>query len=92
MQIGWRLVEDQVAIDFDDRGPGIATETGPRIMRPFFSTSTQGTGLGLNIVARTAHLAGGRLEWCNRDAGGARFSLLLPLVEGSHAEVDGRGP
>jgi signal transduction histidine kinase len=82
VEISWNLVgETLVSIDFEDQGPGIAAKHTPSIMRPFFSTSTQGTGLGLNIVARTAYLARGRLEWCNRDSGGARFSLLLPVVK-----------
>ena len=81
VHISWRLLDDDVvAIDFSDRGPGVAEENREEILRPFFSASTQGTGLGLNIVMRAASLAGGRLEWANREGGGARFSLLLPTI------------
>ncbi len=67
-----------VRIDVEDEGPGIPADKSQRILRPFFSTSTQATGLGLNIVAKTTRLAGGGLSWENAQGGGARFSITLP--------------
>ncbi len=79
--IRWRLVDDgMVAIEVDDRGPGIAGKHRDSILRPFFSTSTQGTGLGLNIAERAVQLTGGRLTWQNLAEGGARFTLIIPRV------------
>jgi signal transduction histidine kinase len=81
IHVRWRLLEpSQVAIEVEDHGPGVSPDLVDRIMRPFFSTSTQGTGLGLNIVARTAVIAGGELRWSNLAEGGARFSLVLPRL------------
>lgn len=83
VRIAWRLAEAGIAaIDIDDLGPGIPEDLQNRILRPFFSSSTHGTGLGLNIVARTCRLNGGRLEWRNRKRKGARFSLFLPILRG----------
>jgi signal transduction histidine kinase len=79
--IRWSIRNDsQVAIDFDDQGPGVAEGNREKILRPFFSTSTQGTGLGLNIVARTCQLAGGDLEWHNLEPRGARFTMVLSIL------------
>jgi len=79
--VSWRSNDHGVvSIDVDDSGCGVADAVKHRIFRPFFSTSTQGTGLGLNIVARVAELAGGELEFCALDAGGTRFTVTLPRV------------
>jgi len=79
VRVAWRPVEPfVVAISVTDQGPGISSENQDRVLRPFFSTSTRGTGLGLNIASRIATLAGGRLEWENLASGGSRFSLVLP--------------
>jgi len=81
--ISWRFAEPHMAaIDVEDSGPGIAADLEDRILRPFYSSSTHGTGLGLNIVSRTCRLNGGRLEWSNRTGGGSRFTLILPILPG----------
>lgn len=69
-----------VAIAVDDSGPGVSDKVREKMFRPFFSTSTQGTGLGLNIVAKTCELAGGSLTFENLQPTGARFTLVIPRV------------
>lgn len=61
----------------DDQGTGVPAGVADRIMRPFFSTSTQGTGLGLNIVEKVCRLSGGHLEWRNLPEVGCRFTMVL---------------
>lgn len=39
-----------VAIEFVDEGPGIAPELQARVLKPFFTTRSGGTGLGLAVV------------------------------------------
>jgi signal transduction histidine kinase len=76
--LSWeRLEGGEVAVHVDDRGPGIDAADAERILRPFFSTSAQGSGLGLNVACRIARLNGGRLEWSNREGGGARFTMVI---------------
>jgi two-component system sensor histidine kinase SenX3 len=76
--ISWAVKDALVTISVDDEGPGIPPEHEDRIMRPFFSTSTQGTGLGLNIAEKACRLAGGKLTWRNHPGRGCRFSLAIP--------------
>lgn len=77
--VSWQqLVDGQVSIEIEDEGGGISPENEAKILRPFFSTSTKGTGLGLNIVDRICRLYGGRLSWRNRQPRGSCFSIVLP--------------
>ncbi len=82
--VSWRIADGlkdaAVAIDIKDQGFGIANEVKDRILSPFFSTSTHGTGLGLNIVIRVAELAGGTVSWSSPGQGGCRFTLTLPRI------------
>ena len=63
-----------------DEGKGIAPEIIDRIFDPFFTTRTQGTGLGLAVLASTATQHGGSVRAANRPNGGAEFTLELPIL------------
>lgn len=76
--VSWSCEGASVVIAVVDHGEGIDPAIRGRILRPFFSSSTHGTGLGLNIVARFAALAGGSLRWHPGAAGGACFEIVLP--------------
>lgn len=79
--VSWECLEDGlVAISVEDRGPGVPPSDESRILRPFYSTSIHGTGLGLNIALRTAQIVGGNLRWTNLDGGGARFTISIPRL------------
>ena len=66
-------------IEVLDRGPGIDPAVRDRIFEPFFTTKHGGTGLGLAIVKRLADLQEGEVTLGDREGGGARASLTLPL-------------
>jgi signal transduction histidine kinase len=66
-------------IDVLDRGPGIDPAVRDRIFEPFFTTKHGGTGLGLAIVKRLADLQDADVTLADRDGGGARATLTLPL-------------
>jgi len=86
--LSWQTKDDRcVVIHVDDEGPGVTAENEQRILRPFFSTSTKGTGLGLNIADRICRLYGGELTWQNRVPRGARFSISLPTTPGRVARL-----
>jgi signal transduction histidine kinase len=71
---------DRVEVSVQDTGPGISAEILDRIYEPFFSTKTDGLGMGLSICRSIAEAHGGRLEASNNPAGGATFVFALPAA------------
>jgi signal transduction histidine kinase len=62
-----------------DNGPGIPEQDLQKIFLPFYTTKSEGTGLGLAVVQKVALQHGGSIEARNRQGGGAEFLLWLPL-------------
>jgi signal transduction histidine kinase len=61
-----------------DHGKGIAPDVMDKIFMPFFTTRSDGTGLGLPVVQHVALLHGGTVTASNRPGGGTKFALWLP--------------
>jgi len=73
-------------ISVADNGRGIPDSELPKIFLPFYTTKSQGAGLGLAVVQKIALQHGGSIEARNRPEGGAEFLLWLPLrQEPSHS-------
>ncbi len=73
---------DRLIICVSDRGPGIALELTERVFEKFYrgdSRRTGGLGLGLSIARGFVEAHGGKLTAENRDGGGARFTISLPV-------------
>ena len=69
-----------------DTGPGIPPEDLSRVFERFYRVDKSrarpgGTGLGLAIVRNLVNVLGGEIAVANREAGGATFTVLLPLLE-----------
>jgi len=62
-----------------DDGPGIPYELRERVMAPFVSMRSGGTGLGLALVQKVATAHDGRVEVGETTGGGARFDLYFSL-------------
>jgi len=66
-------------ISVRDTGPGIAESDLHKIFIPFFTTKTQGHGIGLALTHRVITEHGGTLTAANAFEGGAVFTIRLPL-------------
>jgi PAS domain S-box-containing protein len=69
----WAMIEIQ------DTGEGIQPGDLQRIFIPFFTTKTKGHGVGLALAHRVIIDHGGTLAASNSTAGGAVFTIKLPL-------------
>jgi two-component system sensor histidine kinase FlrB len=80
LSVAVELDDDSVVFAVGDNGPGVPVDLRERIFDPFFTTRSQGTGLGLAVVAMVAKAHGGRVWVEDGAAGGALFKLQLPRV------------
>lgn len=69
-----------VTIEVSDTGKGLAPGVAEKIFRPFFTTKSKGTGLGLAVTQQMVEAHHGRIFAANRPEGGAVFTVLLPLA------------
>ena len=70
--------DDQVLVEVEDRGGGIDSAIADRLFQPFFTTKSEGMGLGLAICRSIIEAHGGRL-WFTRVEVGTIFHFTLPL-------------
>ncbi len=70
--------DGMVDISVTDSGPGIPPDLMERIFENFFSTKSEGMGLGLALSRSIAESHGGKLLARNVPGGGACFHLILP--------------
>ena len=68
----------QLLISIKDAGVGLPTENLDQVFSAFFTTKSQGTGMGLSISRTIVESHGGRL-WAQANTGrGATFQFTLP--------------
>ncbi len=66
-----------------DRGHGIGEEERQRLFTPFYTTKTEGMGMGLNICRSIIEFHDGRLVVDVNPEGGTIFSFTLPTEAAS---------
>ena len=72
----------QLRMEICDRGAGLAPDVMQSAGRPFFTTKAAGQGFGLGLFLANASIerAGGTVRLYNREGGGARVEVTLPLL------------
>jgi two-component system osmolarity sensor histidine kinase EnvZ len=73
-------------IEMQDHGPGVPEETIENLLKPFTRLDSargqaNGAGLGLAIVQRVVTRHNAELQVSNRDGGGMRIQILMPLAD-----------
>ncbi len=77
-----------VALNISDDGPGVAPDIRPRIFNPFFTTKTDGVGLGLSICSRMIEENFGSIDLVD-SANGAAFQVIVPAFSYEQAQAVG---
>jgi signal transduction histidine kinase len=72
---------DEVSLEVRDSGPGIPEDKLASIFDPYYTTKTEGHGLGLWIVQQIVAAHGGTVRAANRAGGGAMLTITLPYKE-----------
>ncbi len=78
---------DEVIIAVEDSGPGVDPKDLGRVFDAFFTTKSQGMGMGLSICRSIVESHGGRLWASGRRPHGSIFYLTLPSVGADDARA-----
>jgi PAS domain S-box-containing protein len=76
---------NQVRLSVTDCGVGISAENVSRLFNAFFTTKTNGLGMGLSICRSIVEAHGGRLSASGNEGPGATFQFVLPLHQEENA-------
>lgn len=75
-------LDGEVEVRVCDRGVGLSEEQGAQLFSPFFTTKSDGLGIGLAICRSIIEYHEGRLFFEPREGGGSVFGFTLPTAEG----------
>jgi two-component system sensor histidine kinase AtoS len=80
-------IENSIFVSISDTGAGVDKELQEHLFHPFFTTKPKGTGLGLSITRRLIEQHNGLLTFENNPAGGATFTVKLPVNQGQMVQT-----
>jgi two-component system sensor histidine kinase HydH len=80
LEITARSEGHRLVIRIEDTGPGIPAAELHRLFTPFYTTKTDGTGLGLAYSKKAIEGMMGEIELSNREEGGAVLAIRLPIA------------
>jgi PAS domain S-box-containing protein len=75
------MEENHVVVSVSDSGPGVASGFKEKIFDPFYTTKSEGTGIGLALCQRIISDHGGRVNVSTSKWGGAEFTIEIPIKE-----------
>jgi signal transduction histidine kinase len=67
-----------VCVVVRDTGPGLRSQSLPRLFEPFYTTKPDGMGMGLSICRSIVEAHGGRLWATSCEPRGALFQFTVP--------------
>ena len=69
--------EERIQIEFTNNGSAIPAEVAENIFTPFFTTKTDGSGIGLAVSRQIIRLHGGSLRLKHNDEGRVTFAVVV---------------
>ncbi len=76
----WQYDGDSM-LEISDCGGGISDQALPSLFQPFFTTKSDGLGMGLSICRSIIEYHDGRIWANNNEGGGAVFTLAIPVLK-----------
>ncbi|MDO9012082.1 MAG: ATP-binding protein [Gallionella sp.] len=80
IEINSRWDSANFILEIHDNGAGLSNEVALKAGSAFFTTKTEGRGLGLFLANATLERMGGTVRLFNREQGGATTELTLPVA------------
>ena len=80
IEIAVRRDGNGLAVTIADHGAGIPDDLRQRVFEPYFTTKSDGTGLGLALVRQTIEAHNGSITVAETPGGGATFSIVLSVA------------
>lgn len=81
IEINTRWDSSNFILEIRDWGAGLSEEVALKAGSAFFTTKTEGRGLGLFLANATIERLGGTVRLFNREEGGATTKLTLPIAQ-----------
>jgi len=78
-----------ILVEISDSGPGLALESPDSVFERFFTTKTEGFGIGLAICRDVIERQHGNIGVRNNPGSGCCFFFTLPLCSGDEDESEG---
>ncbi|MCA9315056.1 MAG: ATP-binding protein [Planctomycetota bacterium] len=76
-----RRMRRSTKLTVKDNGPGIPDDLRERVLEPFFTSKSGGSGLGLYLVREIVIASGGSLSLSSTEGRGTGISIRWPLAE-----------
>ncbi len=83
VECGGRVEDGWAYLSIRDNGCGMSEEQLDRIFKPFYTTKTEGTGLGLALARKAVLSHGGRIDVESRPGEGTTITIVVPVDAGS---------
>lgn len=80
--------DEYAYISVRDNGQGISAELADKIFEPFYTSRSQGTGLGLAVVKSVANAHQGEVRLLSQPGEGAHFCLKIPKLMNSQYDAE----
>ncbi len=81
-----RGTDGRISLAFRDDGPGIPADIRHQVFDPFFTTRSDGTGLGLAVVQSVVLAHQGQVRLDAEEERGATFLIELPAAQSAPAD------
>ena len=79
MEIGTKMENNNILIYIKDTGTGIDDEIKNRIFEPFYTTKSDGSGIGLTLAKSIIEAHNGNINFESEKNKGSVFFISLPM-------------